>query len=60
MSAQLTRQGTRYTAIRTPEAGRLRAAWRRARQAGQEINYASHRVVEWQTPWIVDAQWYDK
>jgi hypothetical protein len=60
MSAQLTRQGTRYTAIRTPEVGRLRAAWHRARQAGQEINYASHRVVEWQAPWIVDAQWHDK
>ena len=60
MSAQLTRQGTQYTAIRTPEVGRLRAAGRRLRQAGQEISQASHRVVEWQAPWIVDSQWYRK
>jgi hypothetical protein len=60
MSAQLTRQGTPYTPIRTPEVSRLRAAWRRLRQAGQEIDHASRRVVEWQAPWIVDAQWYRK
>jgi hypothetical protein len=62
MSAQLTHQGPQYTATPTADGGhgRLRAAWHQIRQAAAEINHASHRVVEWQAPWIVDAQWHSR
>ena len=69
MSAQLTHQGpltqpgAQHTATPTASGaghGRLRAAWHQIRQAAAEINHASHRVVEWQAPWIVDAQWHSK
>ena len=64
MSAQLTHQApSQYTATQQAGGvghGRLRAAWHQIRQAAAEINHASHRVVEWQAPWIVDSQWHSK
>jgi hypothetical protein len=63
MSMQLTRQGPLDTAKQTASEaghGRLRAAWRQIRYAAAEINHASHRVVEWQAPWIVDARWHSR
>jgi hypothetical protein len=61
MTAQLTHDGTqaRTTGTATPASpGRLREACHRIHLAIQEINYASRRVVELQTPWSVDTQWH--
>jgi hypothetical protein len=63
MSAQLTHQGIRPTTTQpaaTAGHGPLRGAWHQLRLAIQEINYASHRMVEVQAPWIADKQWYSK
>ena len=40
--------------------GPLERAFRRIVQAIREMNHASHRIVEVQAPWTVDAQWHSK
>jgi hypothetical protein len=40
--------------------GPLERALRRIVLAVREMNHASHRVVEVQAPWTVDAQWHSK
>ena len=63
MSALLTPEGTQTSTMQpatTASHGRLRGAWHQIRLAIGEMNYASHRVVELQAPWIADKQWYTK
>jgi hypothetical protein len=40
--------------------GPLSRALYRIVQAVREMNHASHRLVEVQAPWAVDAQWHSK
>jgi hypothetical protein len=63
MSALLTHDGTHARTTQPATAasrGRLRGAWHQIRLAIQEMNYASHRVVELQAPWTVDKQWHTR
>jgi len=60
MSALLTHEGSHAKTTQpatTASRGRLRGAWHQIRLAIGEMNYASHRVVEVQAPWIVDKRW---
>jgi hypothetical protein len=63
MTAQLTRNvpqtKTAEVAVSTGH-GPLRRAFQRILLAIREMNYASHRLVEVQAPWTVDAQWHSK
>jgi hypothetical protein len=40
--------------------GPIERAFRRIVLAVREMNHASHRIVEVQAPWTVDAQWHSK
>ena len=39
---------------------RLRCLWYRLRLTVADMNYASKRLVELQTPWMADPQWHRK
>jgi hypothetical protein len=63
MSAQLAHEVTQTrTAEQAAAAGRrgLRGAWRRIRLTVQEMNYATRRITELQTSWIVDESWHSR
>jgi hypothetical protein len=63
MTAQLTQEVTQTTTTQPAVAtshGPLRRTFHRILAAIREMNYTSHRLVEVQAPWTVDAQWHNR
>jgi hypothetical protein len=59
-SADLVHRRQLETSVAWSGRERLRFLWYRLRLELADINYASRRLVELQTPWIADPQWHRK